>query len=70
MKTKNKKEVRVTAKFLAERGYTVPRAAAAAGVSANHLYLVLKGERKPSSALVQRLRDLTPYHPVKCQVSY
>lgn len=69
MKTKNKKEVRVTAKFLAERGYTVPRAAAV-GVSANHLYLVLKGERKPSVELFSNLATLPAYHPVKCRVDY
>lgn len=70
MKAKNKKEVRVTAKFLAERGYTVPRAAAAVGVSANHLYLVLKGERKPSAELLSNLATLPAYHPVKCRVDY
>ena len=70
MKTKNKKEVRVTAKFLADRGYTVPRAAAAVGVSANHLYLVLKGERKPSAELVSNLATLPAYHPVLCRVDY
>lgn len=70
MKAKNKKEVRVTAKFLAERGYTVPKAAAAVGVSANHLYLVLKGERKPSAELVGNLSTLPAFHPVRCRVDY
>ena len=70
MKTKNKKEVCVTAKFLAERGYSVPRAAMVVGVSANHLYLVLKGERKPSAELLSNLATLPAYHPVKCRVDY
>ena len=58
--------VAVTAQYLADKGYSITRAAQAAEVSPSHLAKVLKGERKPSSALVQRLRDLTPYHPVKC----
>lgn len=70
MKTKNKKEVRVTAKFLADRGYSVCRAAMAVGVSANHLYLVLKGERKPSAELLRNLKTLPAFHPVRCRVDY
>ncbi len=70
MKRKDNKNVTVTAQWLANKGYSITRAAQAAEVSPSHLAKVLKGERKPSSALVQRLRDLTPYHPVKCQVDY
>ncbi len=70
MKRKNNNNVAVTARYLADKGYSITRAAQAAGCSPSHLTLVLKGERKPSSALVQRLRDLTPYHPVKCLVEY
>lgn len=70
MNADNKKEVRITPEFLAGRGYSVNRAAAAAGVSATHLCLVLKGERKPSAELVKALRSLPAYHPVKCRVNY
>ena len=70
MNRKSNKDVTVTARYLADKGYTITRAAQAAGCSPSHLTLVLKRERKPSSALVQRLRDLTPYHPVKCLVEY
>lgn len=70
MKSNNKKEVRITPEFLAGRGYSVNRAAMAAGVSATHLCLVLKGERKPSAELVRALKALPAYHPVKCRVNY
>ena len=68
MKTKGKKNV--TAQWLADRGYSVSRAAVAAGVTPMHLCLVLKGERKPSAELVMALRSLPAYHPVKCRVNY
>lgn len=70
MNTKNKKEVRITPEFLAGRGYSVNRAAAAVGVSATHLCLVLKGKRKPSAELVNALKTLPAYHPVRCRVNY
>ncbi len=70
MKSNNKKEVRITPEFLAGRGYSVNRAAMAVGVSATHLCLVLKGERKPSAELVRALKALPAYHPVKCRVEY
>lgn len=70
MKRKNNNNVAVTAQYLADKGYSITRAAQAAGCSPSHLTLVLKGERKPSTALMQRLRDLTPYHPVMCRVNY
>jgi len=70
MKSNNKKEVRITPEFLAGRGYSVNRAAMAAGVSATHLCLVLKGKRKPSAQLVNTLKTLPAYHPVKCRVNY
>ena len=70
MRANNKKEVRITPEFLAGRGYSVNRAAMAAGVSATHLCLVLKGERKPSAELVRALKALPAYHPVKCRVNY
>lgn len=70
MNTKNKKEVRITPEFLAGRGYSVNRAAAAVGVSSTHLCLVLKGKRKPSAELVNALKTLPAYHPVRCRVNY
>lgn len=70
MKTKNKKELRITAEFLAKRGYSINRAARAVGVSSNHLCLVLKGERKPSQDLLENLATLPAYHPIKCKVGY
>ena len=70
MKRKNNNNVAVTAQYLADKGYSITRAVQAAGCSPSHLTLVLNRERKPSFALVQRLRDLTPYHPVKCLVEY
>ena len=65
-----KLNITVTPEFLAERGYSISRAAAAVGVSVTHLCLVLKGERKPSAALLQRLRFLPKCRPVKPRVSY
>lgn len=70
MKRKNNKNVSVTAQWLADKGYSITRAAQAAEVSPSHLAKVLKGERKPSSDLVQRLEALPAYHPVKCLVNY
>lgn len=67
MNAKDKKNVTVTAQGLAERGYSVSKAAAAAGVSTTHLCAVLRGKRTPSAELVQRLRSLPKYHPVPCR---
>lgn len=65
-----KPNITVTPEFLAERGYSISKAAAAVGVSAPHLCFVLKGARKPSEDLVRRLMELPKFHPVKCRVSY
>lgn len=62
--------VAVTAQYLADKGYSITRAAQNVGCSPAHLTRVLQGNREPSAALLERLRDLTPYHPVKCQVEY
>ncbi len=70
MSTLVKHNMTVTPEFLAERGYTLTKAAAAAGVSATHLCLVLKGERKPSKELMRKLKKLPKYHPIKARVSY
>jgi len=65
-----KHNMTVTPEFLAARGYTLTKAAAAVGVSTTHLCYVLKGERKPSKELMHNLRTLPKYHPVKARVSY
>ncbi len=70
MSTLVKSNMTVTPEFLAERGYTLTKAAAAAGVSTTHLRFVLKGERKPSKELMRKLRKLPKYHPIKARVSY
>ena len=70
MNGNDKKKLTVTPEFLAGRGYSISRAARAAGVSPVHLRLVLLGERKPSAALLERLVNLPAYHPVECRVSY
>lgn len=70
MKHSNKKKVTVTATYLASKGYSISQAATDCCVSKQHLTLVLRGERKASQALLQRLIDLPVYHPVKCRVSY
>lgn len=59
----------ITAEWLAQRGYTIARAAVNAGVSGVHLGLVLKGMRKPSRELVKRLKKLPKLHAVKCRVA-
>lgn len=70
MKDLVKPNMTVTPEFLAERGYSLTKAAQAAGVSPTHLRLVLKGERKPSEELMLHLRSLPKFHPVKCRVCY
>lgn len=59
---------RVTAKWLANRGYSVSAAAQACGVSAAHLSCVLRGVRVPGAALVERLRGLPRRKAVPCRV--
>lgn len=58
----------VTAKWLAERGYSVTAAAHACGVSPAHLSCVLRGVRVPGAALVERLRGLPRRKAVPCRV--
>ncbi|MEG3024307.1 MAG: hypothetical protein RR888_09570 [Akkermansia sp.] len=59
----------ITAQWLANRGYTIKRAAANVGVSDVHLGLVLKGVRNPSRELVKRLKRLPKLHAVRCRVA-
>lgn len=59
-----------TAKALAQKGYSVTKAANACGVSPNHLSLVLRGKRKASAALVERLAALPKGKPVLCLVGH
>lgn len=65
MNGKSNKNVTVTREWLAARGYTIRQAADDVGVSPQHLAYVCRGERKPSRALVERLKALPKYHPVK-----
>ena len=62
--------VAVTAQFLADKGYSITRAAQNVGYSPAHLTRVLKGDREPSAALLERLRALPRLMPVMCRVSY
>lgn len=70
MNRKDNNNVAVTARYLAGKGYTLTRAALNVGVSPSHLTLVLRGERKPSAALLERLRALPKLKPVCCRVEY
>lgn len=70
MNRRNNRNVTVTAKSLADRGYSLTRAAAAAGVSVTHLRKVCQGERKASAELLGKLEALPAYHPVRCLVNY
>lgn len=60
----------VTARYLADKGYTITRAAQNVGCSPSHLTMVLQGKRVPSEALLERLRGLAPLKPVLCRVEY
>ena len=70
MNRKSNDGVTVTARYLADKGYTITRAAQNAGCSPSHLALVLQGKRVPSVDLVNRLRALSPLKPVLCRVDY
>lgn len=70
MNRKSNKDMTVTARYLADKGYTITRAAQNVGCSPAHLTKVLKGERKPSVALLERLRALAVLKPVLCRVEY
>lgn len=70
MNREDNNNVAVTAQYLAGKGYTLSRAALNVGVSPSHLTLVLRGERKPSESLLERLRALPVLKPVCCRVEY
>ena len=62
--------VAVTAQYLADKGYSITRAAQNVGCSPAHLTKVLQGDREPSAALLERLRALPKLMPVLCRVNY
>lgn len=64
------KNVAVTARYLADKGYSITRAAQNVGCSPAHLARVLQGDRVPSELLLERLRALPVLRPVMCRVSY
>lgn len=64
MNRKSNKVVTVTARYLADKGYTITRAAQNVGCSPSHLTMVLQGKRVPSESLLERLRGLAPRFPV------
>lgn len=70
MNRKSNKDVTVTARYLADKGYSITRAAQNVGCSPSHLTMVLQGKRVPSEALLERLRGLAPLKPVLCRVEY
>lgn len=70
MNQKSNKDVTVTARYLADKGYTITRAAQNAGCSPAHLTHVLKGDRQPSACLLERLRGLPALKTVLCRVEY
>lgn len=70
MNQKSNKDVTVTARYLADKGYTITRAAQNVGCSPAHLTHVLKGDRQPSACLLERLRGLPALKPVLCRVEY
>ena len=55
MNRKSNNDVTVTARYLADKGYTITRAAQNVGCSPSHLTMVLQGKRVPSEALLERL---------------
>lgn len=69
-KKSNKKPRCISGRKLAACGYTVTSAARAVGVSQTHLVEVLKGNRKASGQLCEKLLALPRFAPVKCRVSY
>ncbi len=61
----------VTAQDLALKGYSINEAARCVGVSTTHLSKVLKGERRGSTALLERLSNLSSERkPRPCLVKY
>lgn len=52
--------VAVTAQYLADKGYSITRAAQNVGCSPAHLTRVLQGDREPSAALLERLHGDEP----------
>ena len=70
MNRKSNKDITVTARYLADKGYTITRAAQNVGCSPAHLTHVLKGDRQPSATLQERLRALPRLMPVMCRVNY
>lgn len=70
MNQKSNKNVAVTARYLADKGYSITRAAQNVGCSPAHLARVLQGDREPSAALLERLRALPKLMPVLCRVDY
>lgn len=70
MNRKSNKNVAVTARYLADKGYSITRAAQNVGCSPAHLAKVLQGDRVPSALLLERLRALPELRPVMCQVEY
>ena len=70
MNQKSNKVVTVTPRYLADKGYTITRAAQNVGCSPSHLTMVLQGKRVPSEALLERLRGLAKLKPVMCRVEY
>lgn len=70
MNRNDNKNVTVTARYLADKGYTITRAAQNVGCSPSHLTKVLQGERVPSEELLERLRGLAKLKPVLCRVDY
>ena len=70
MNRKSNKDVAVTARYLADKGYSITRAAQNVGCSPAHLARVLQGERVPSAALQEKLLALPKLMPVMCRVEY
>lgn len=65
-----RKNITVTADFLAARGYSITRAAQAVGVSPNHLSQVTRGLRKPSKELVAAIKRLPKGSPIRAYREY
>lgn len=70
MNRKSNKNVAVTARYLADKGYSITLAAQNVGGSPAHFARVLQGDRVASALLLERLRALPELRPVMCLVSY